>query len=142
MRKLITTLLFILVPPACASHPSDAPSVPAPTHCSKSDRHGTYLVSFSRLSGTCGDQSAALISFDSSPTEADGGDACVVHSAVWSENDCKLDGSVTCHQDGIGSTDTITVSTQKTQDGSVLDGVATFTTPDCTGTYRVHYERQ
>jgi hypothetical protein len=107
---------------------------PAPTSCHKTDRHGTYLVTFTRLSGNCAEQTGGLVNIDApSPSNT-----CNTISQTWSENDCKNDVVQNC-EDGATIT---SVLHQSTQDGSVLDGTMTISLPNCIGTYSVHAARQ
>ncbi len=126
LKALTSGLLFAGVGSACAS--STGALVPA--QCNKTDRHGTYLVTFTTESGNCGDVPKSLVNVDSPPV-------CQILTSTWSENDCKLETTQDCN--GAKSTG---VTTQKSPDGSYLEGTLSLQTSSCIGTYGLAYSRQ
>lgn len=136
MRGPIIIALFLVG--ACASNPAD----PRPTACDRSDRHGVYLAEFTERSGTCGPVPSSLVNFDD---KSDTG-GCKRSGEVWSEGGCKLSTSASCAATAKApAVDVTAVSTQVTQDGSVLEGVSTFrvgVSPPCSSTYDVRLVRQ
>ncbi len=120
----------------CASH-----SLATPTQCSKTDRHGVYLVEATEQSGNCGPLPSTLVNFDDpSPT------SCTVPSRVWTNGDCKVSATVHCPADASGGAFSSTVvTTQETQDGSLLDGIQTMQIDGprgCLSTYNVRLTRK
>lgn len=87
---------------------------------------------------------SSLINFDDPNSTA----GCTPSGTTWSEGDCKLSTSTKCAQDANGvSTDATGVTTQETQDGSLLEGTFSIRMmdtrgPGCGGTYHVRYTRQ
>lgn len=150
---------------ACGSNGTSSPPAPAappaPTACQKTDRAGTYLLTWTEhAGGTCGTIMESLVSFNAPvPTmTGDGGvgSTCTVHSDVWSENDCKNERTFTCVTKvsdstqpggfGTGTVDYVAVTRQETVNGSTVDGLVTvrldYPTQACSGTYSVRYVRQ
>lgn len=133
-------LLAILFVAACASE-ADGPD-PLPTACSLGDRAGTYLFTYTEVSGSCGPLDSQVVSLNPGPGGAGAG--CTLNSERISEGDCKVERDLTCDTPS-GSVRTVGVSRQQTQDGSVIDGTITFNLmgrTSCTGTYRTHAVRQ
>ncbi len=123
--RLVAVLVLISGCASAAASPSE------PVACKRSDRHGTYLVSFSIVSGNCGAIPATLVNSD------DAGNACAATSVSWSEGDCKLESAVNCN-----GSHAVGVVTQRSADGSYLDGTFSMQTTTCIGTYDVRYTRQ
>lgn len=106
-------------------------------------RNGSYVITFSEQSGTCGPQSDGVVNVDGSgspPTGCTGGSTASV-------DNCKVDVNETCPFNG---TDSVTEVGQVTwsSDGSNGSGVIQLTETDgsgtilCSGTYEAHYQRQ
>lgn len=149
-RALVSFCFSLLF--ACSSAPTTAP---APSSCNRADRAGTYRLTWTEQSGTCGPVPSSLVSLNASDTRATAG--CTLHSDVWSENDCKNERTFTCVQQvndpaqwgGKGSltTDSVAVTRQQTANGSHIVGTISVrlsaTSGDsCNGTYGVDYQRQ
>ncbi len=132
MIKLLC--LLTLLTAGCSSAALSTP--PKPTVCNRSDRHGVYSVEYTRKSGDCGTVPTMLINFDDPKLTA----GCTESGTTWSEGNCKLSTTATC-----ADSQATAVTTQETDDGSILDGVFTFNLggdASCTGTYNVRYTRQ
>ncbi len=128
-------------PAATAEHAEITPG-PTPVQCAKTDRHGVYLFTFTTISGDCGAVPASLVNFD----DAVGVASCTSSGVTWSEGDCKKTATERCPADGTSPAfEATVVTTQETQDGSVMDGVETLDAPGpggCLGTYKLHGVRQ
>lgn len=139
MKVLQTSLLLFVA--ACASETSD----PAPTTCRVEDRAGNYLLTYMLISGNCGELPAAVVSLNPG-SSGSGGSGCTTNSERSVENNCKVERDVTCPAPTTGGTVRTVASTrQETQDGSRIEGTATFTitgSPSCVGTYGLVYVRQ
>lgn len=135
MRQLLAFVAFVA---GCAG---SAHQEPAPTQCKRSDRHGVYLFEFTTVSGNCGTFPASLVNLDTPPASG-----CVTSGVTWSNGDCKLAGSVKCAADAKSpASDATIVTTQQTQDGSVLTGIETISldgSASCYGTYNIRATRQ
>ena len=107
-----------------------ASSAPGPTHCNRSDRHGSYLVSFANVSGNCPTPPQTLINMDEPST-------CTPVTVRWSQNDCRLETTSYC-----GGTHITGLTTQENQDGSHLDGTLSVQDSSCLGTFHIDYQRQ
>ncbi len=140
MIKLLC--LLTLLTAGCASSSLSTP--PKPTACNQADRHGVYEMSASVVSGDCPALPTTLVNFDDPKLAA----GCVKSGTTWSDNDCKLSTSTTCAGDvNAAPSEGTGVTTQETQDGSILDGTFTLQIkdpkgPGCLGTYHVTYTRQ
>lgn len=108
--------------------------------CSSDERVGTYLVHYERINGDCPTPEDSLVSFNAPPSDAE----CSIDSERWSERGCKLERQVTCVDPSIGGHVVLTVvTTQTTDDGSVLEGIATVnSTGECKGSFRITATRQ
>lgn len=97
-----------------------------PTKCSKSDRTGTYSVTFLELSGDCGPLPEETIQITNSVATgvAAQGTSCTTSNERWSENDCKFESTTRC-EDAKSTTVSVGVSRQSKQDGSQLNGTVT-----------------
>ena len=143
---------------ATKAEPSPAPvpqGPPPPTSCRQTDRSGTYLLTWTKSTGTCGEIPAQLVPLapqvlGDGGTFAGGlGSACTIHSDVWSDGNCRNDRSFTCVVMASGATTTIdyvTITRQETENGSTIDGTVSLRATDsaggCTGIYTVVYLRQ
>ncbi len=121
---------------ACAGSSSSGP--PAPTMCSMSDRHGTYLIHTDVVSGNCPPIPDSLTIFGV-PTQ---NTTCTVASIAWSNGDCRNDVAYSCLSNGI-RVFFVGYTVQEAQDGSVIKGeLTTSVSGGCSGTYRITYTRQ
>jgi hypothetical protein len=132
---------------------SDENGSELPSSCNpESERRGSYLMSTTEISGSCGPQATALVQLG--PATAPGGSdsPCTpLGEPILTENDCKLETRTLCAFDDYepGATiETTMVSTQQTQSGSLITGIMTMTLRDgfdgwvCTSTYSMRAERQ
>jgi hypothetical protein len=167
--RIATALLVINVGAsllACGSNGTASPpapaGTPAPTSCQKTDRMGTYFLTWSQYAGgTCGPIAAGLVSLNTQPAADAGGveggaTGCTVHTDVWSDGDCKNERTYTCVNRVSDSTqpggfatitsDNVAVTRQETASGSTIDGTITVALDDpsggCRSTYAVRYVRQ
>jgi hypothetical protein len=92
------------------------------------------VVRFAVTSGNC----PAIP--DATVTLMPGAMACGVEHTVWSENDCHLAVDGHCQADGGYSFAVET--TQKSTDGSYLEGREMLTTSTCSGVYAITYTRK
>jgi hypothetical protein len=118
-----------------------------PLECSQDDRRGTYLLRHSEMSGGgCGPVGDQLARLDGDNV----GEGCIVNHERWSENDCKLERTMTCVYEADDGRAVITaVSEQKDEEGESITGVLdvslyTHSTGEflCSSTYRMSGERQ
>lgn len=124
--RLLLSLTLALV--GCAS------AAPAPSHCDRNARAGTYLETSTLMSGSCGAMPDALVTL----TADNGvGPGCHLNHEAWSEGDCKLERDITC-----GGAHAVTVSRAATSNGSEISGTMTMTTTTCVGTYALELVRQ
>lgn len=122
------------------------PPMEKPVECDRR-RAGTYLVSFTTIDGSCGDQDSYIGRLDNDQPLPDG---CKLTAAdVWSDNDCKLERSIVCETDAFsvsGTIETRAVTTQQSADQ--ITGLTTMLVFAgdgrllCSGTYRLTAERQ
>jgi hypothetical protein len=125
-----------------------------PTSCdAATQRVGTYMLSYTEVSGTCGPINSELVSFDPA---AGAGNGCTINSETFSEGGCKLERTVSCVSEvrdetqwgGVATVtnDSTAVTYQRTQDGSRLEGTITMSLSDgrnsCRSTYNVMAVRQ
>jgi len=109
--------------------------------CSKAHRNGTYHVQLQGISSTC----KQVAEYDEqlkdgiAPLEAD----CSFDKPdTWSKDGCSLQRMYTCKTDAGGTKRTILVSSQNSEDGSILAGILSIRTLDksgsenCQGTFR------
>jgi hypothetical protein len=131
---------------ALAGCASATPSTPPPSACRKTDRAGTYRQTFTTESGACGDLPEQLVSFTDPMASAAPGIACRITSETWSDNDCKLERTISCRgPDGL--TTGTGVTRQETANASVVDGTFSVSVRlndgwTCQGTYGVHSVRE
>ncbi len=121
-----------------------------PIECSAADRTGTYLMRYETLSGTCGDIPESIGRLENAAQEL--AEGCVFNADDrWTDDDCKLERAITCPFPEACAGCTlrgVAVTTQQTEDGSLITGTTTVTALDsdgtlgCTGTYRIRGERQ
>jgi hypothetical protein len=113
------------------------------------ERSGTYRATFTTVDGTCGDQVSALIRLD--PNAAPPSTCMRTFDDVWSDDMCRLERSLLCDAPGVCngcSQETVGITTQVTETGSVLSGLMTISLYDsdgtllCVGTYQMRAERQ
>ncbi|HYE91594.1 MAG TPA: hypothetical protein VEA38_11270 [Terriglobales bacterium] len=109
--------------------------------CEKTDRRGTYMMTYTTVSGNCGELPSGLANFDTPQPN------CTTKSEIWSENDCKVDDVSECTIDTGGKVEATTVSRQTIEDGSRIEGTMTFNATNtragnCFGTYKVTAVRQ
>ncbi len=151
MRGAWLVLCFATM--GCSSA-ADAP--PAPTQCNKTDRTGTYRATAVEQSGTCGAVDPRLVSFNDDGTNG-ASTGCTLHTDVWSEGDCKNERTFSCENQvddstqfgGVGTvtSDSVAVSRQQTQNGSLITGTLSIrvggtSAKACQSVYSVTYERQ
>lgn len=149
MRRIVGAGAALLI--ACAA---DSQPDTRPTSCEKTQRSGTYMMTYAEQSGgTCGAMPSGLVRFD---PNAPAGDGCMVQSEAWSEGDCTLERDVTCtgtyasptQYGGKGAfTNHMTaVTRQVTADGSRIEGTITMrielSSGACSSTYAVVATRQ
>lgn len=142
MRYLVLAMMLV----ACGSSGEDESEFT----CERSDRSGTYLLSYSeRPNGTCGDIPDQVSRLD---PDADLGFGCSLDAPdSWSADECRLDRSVTCC-DGGYCTSVVGYTEQQDAEGGRISGVMTFQVQEigasgavldgCTSTYDVAAERQ
>lgn len=113
--------------------------------CERSDRSGTYLLSYETLGGTCGDLTSVVGRLDEAPLPDD----CVSNAQDrWSEGDCKVERAFTCEVEPGQFVSYIAVSEQVDSEGDELTGTMTVILKDstgaeiCGGTYRLRAVRQ
>lgn len=142
MKRLLTlSLLLSILTPACGAEDSGL-------ECSPSDRDGTYLVETMERSGTCGDVGSFVVQMNNGQETIETG--CTIDYERWSDSDCKLERSVTCHMPADSLTSSgIGITEQMDSDGDFFEGTMTITISDyvsgatyCTSTYALSYERQ
>lgn len=134
MTKTLASVLAVLLFVGCAS---ESPTTKALTSCKQSDRHGSYLATWTTVSGNCGAIASSVVILDASAPLEPG---CSIGYENWSNGDCTVDRKIKC-----ATSEATGTSTQKTADGSVIDGTITISITGasaCFGTYRVHYVRQ
>jgi hypothetical protein len=123
---------------------SSSSGSPPPTSCDPAtDRLGTYLFHYDRIGGNCGQVDDQLVSLNPGPGAPV--NSCVINSERITEGGCKIERDGTCRAPDGTLVRTVMSSRQETEDGSFLDGTATFTISGpvtCTGTYRVSGTRQ
>ncbi len=153
MNLRVVTMLVLALLIGCSSA---ATQPPGPSSCKRGDRVGTYRLTWTEQSGTCGPIPSSLVSLNAD--DGKGATAgCTLHSDVWSENDCKNERTFTCMQTvndpaqwggkGTVTTDSVAVTRQQTANGSHITGTISVrlgaTSGDsCNGTYAVDYQRQ
>jgi hypothetical protein len=103
------------------------------------------MQSFVTRGGNCGELEGELVSFDK-PAGPAGGGGCTVTGERWSENDCKLDRTVSCTFPDSVMTFTA-VTRQQTANGSTIGGTFSVSArfrdgSSCSGTYDVTSVRQ
>jgi hypothetical protein len=131
MANMRTSVLTTAIVVGCSSGGGTAP---APTQCKQSDRTGTYLQHVVGVSGNCGNIADVLVN---ATTASD--TSCTVQSEDWSDGNCKLESTVSCN----GGTEILTaVTSQQTDDGSVISGEESIVGQSCSGTYDVTLTRQ
>lgn len=143
-------LLATLV--ACANDADDGS--PRPASCDPAtQRVGTYMVSYSEVSGTCGTLNSELVSLGPA---AGGTPGCTLHSEAIGDGGCKIERTLTCQkrvQDnsqwggyGVITNESTGVTYQRTQDGSRIEGTITMSLSDgahsCRSTYSIVMVRQ
>lgn len=115
--------------------------------CAKADRDGTYRVETTELSGgTCGEVGTLIVQMSKGTQTT--GQGCAIDFERWSENDCKLERSVTC-VDGGSKVVGVGFTNQLDDEGKEFEGTLTTTVRDastnaiaCVSTYDVTYKRQ
>lgn len=120
-----------------------------PLSCAKTDRTGTYFVTYTTVSGDCGDIPDGLGRLDDAEALPD---ICALDAADrWSDGDCKLERAYSCLEAGIGpgvQSHTIAVTTQDDDSGARITGTITMRITDpsgvqlCNGTYQLSAVRQ
>ncbi len=93
------------------------------------------MFHYVETAGSCGPIPDALISLNPGPQGVGAG--CTLHSERATEGNCKIERDVTC-----GTVHVVGVTTQETQDGSVISGTLSFNEPTCSSTYRLTATRQ
>jgi len=118
-----------------------------PTTCKRSDRTGTYKISYFRQGGDCGDLPQEVARIESGGAIITGPAKCTVSNERWSNNDCTFESTSACTTPESTSTGT-GITHQETKDGSWLSGTVTVEVrkPDgayvCRGTYTMSASRQ
>lgn len=113
--------------------------------CSPEDRSGTYLATYKRRSGDCGDIAEALIRLAPN-TDYPAGCSSGVPD-VWSDGNCTLERSSYCNMPDGTRGDYTAISTQRDPSGDSITMLYMVTVTDgpntvCTGTYDVTAARQ
>lgn len=128
---------------SCAAAKDDEPIT-----CSKSERTGIYLLTYTVLSGDCGDVPDELGRFKDGIAESTGdGAECVFEAKSWKNENCTLESRSVC-LDGDRKVTWDWTTEQVEDDGSSFAGTASAkatTTAGqalCSGTYRVRATRQ
>lgn len=154
MIRTLTIFVTGLVVAACSSGTAASSGPPLPTMCNRAERIGTYLLTWTEQSGTCGKIDPSLVSFNDTSSVMSKGDGgpppCMVHTDVWSENDCKNERTFTCVTplSGGSATDDAVAVTHETAAGAArIEGTITISLrgsdgSSCTSTYAVVYVRQ
>ncbi len=136
-KSLMSAILFMAptISVGCSS------PAKAPAWCNRSDRHGIYLAEYAQQSGTCGPITSVLVDLDHP-----GATTCAPTATTWTENNCRVSVSLACKGTAtLAPADFVSISTQETADGSVLDGTETMSisgSQGCTSTYGVRLTRQ
>jgi hypothetical protein len=111
--------------------------------CDKDDRHGTYLLTYTELSGNCGPVGPVVVQMGGA-----GGSGCVSFHAEYSDDQCTLDSDTQCSLNG-QSVRVIGTTTQEDDEADLITGTASFNIteqgsgdPICYSTYDLRYERQ
>jgi hypothetical protein len=129
--------------------PAEPPPEPAFVDCAPEDRTGTYRATFTTVDGNCGDQIGSLVRLD--PSAAIPETCAFTFEDAWSDDLCKLERSLLCETPAICSgcsQETIAITEQETNDGSLITGLMTIRVLDydgtmlCMGTYSVRAQRQ
>ena len=118
--------------------------------CQFSHRSGSYLVSFSLISGNCGEIPSTLVALNhdgSSPTPPEG---CTYETHTWSGDQCELQTVQTCIVESDNtSSKTTAITQQEDSSGNRINGTMSMEIRNdndnslkCTGTYDILYERQ
>ena len=155
--KMIAFVMVASFMVACSSA-TEGRGEPLPATCKRTDRTGTYRLTWTEQSGTCGPIEAELVSLNPAEDGKPAGTAgCTLHSAVWSEGDCKSEVAATCvtriadptQYGGYGSVtnDAVAVTRQTTANGSRIEGTFSVRLQNsdgqsCQGVYGAVYERQ
>jgi len=144
LKSFIAAGLLLVV--GCSGAENSGP--PAPTACERTDRTGTYRQYYTTQGGNCGDLDSDIVSYDApTPGASTGaGPKCTIESERWSENDCKVERTISCTSPDFVSTGTA-VSRQQTQDGSSVTGTFSVSVrasdgSSCRGTYGITAVRQ
>jgi hypothetical protein len=143
--KRIAILLALLT--ACGSTDDGGGTRARATSCDPADRQGTYFATFENLSGTCGEQTSALIRLDADADITASG--CVLLAEDrWSDGNCTLERSSLCPLDLGRTVESTIISTQEDAAGDTITGTMTIDVeeadgfPVCFGTYRLTAVRQ
>ncbi len=97
--------------------------------CDRTDRTGTYSITYSERSGDCGTITEMLVRLY---PEAGVGEECSLTAPdAWSENDCKLERSLVCFDPDTGySVQSVAVTTQQDEAGELITGTYAITVYD------------
>jgi hypothetical protein len=132
---------MVLLCAACSGGTDDEPD---DFTCSVASRSGTYLVTFTEVSGTCGPLTSQVVRLDPfAPLEPE----CILtEPTIISPDECSVETSEAC-KDEFATYSIVGTTRQANADGSLVTGIATIEITDdlgpvCVGTYRLRYERQ
>lgn len=131
--------LFVLLALSCGGSP-------VIDGCERSDRSGTYLLEFDKISGSCPEIDDILDRIDGS---ADLPGGCEdADPPRWSDANCTFERTVACYDASTGDYgEFVTISEQVTSDGDLLEGTYGKALWDisgsliCRGTYDITAER-
>tara|TARA_A100001037_G_C14892509_1_gene519075 strand:+ start:196 stop:624 length:429 start_codon:yes stop_codon:yes gene_type:complete len=117
--------------------------------CRFSDRSGSYLTTFTLVSGNCGEIPSTLINIDHDGSEPTPPDGCIYETHTWSGDQCELQTVQKCIVESDNTSSRTTAITQQDDSsGDTISGTISMeirnndNSPKCTGTYNVLYERQ
>lgn len=117
--------------------------------CEKSDRSGTYYVTYEEISGDCGPIDSGYIKFVDGESVEDGLVGCS-STREWSSDECTLESSGGCpdYENGL-AIGVAGETTQEDDDGDKISGTFSLAIGDldtgadlCASRYEVHYEKQ
>lgn len=136
MRNAIACLCLCLS--SCGGADNDGPIT-----CEQTERAGTYWMTAEQVSGDCGPLTDGLVRPDAELTA----DCEPMAADAWSGDGCTVERAFRCQLE-TGSLGTfVTVTTQRSDSGSVITGTMTMLVEatdgsSCASSYRLRYERQ
>jgi hypothetical protein len=118
--------------------------------CQFSDRSGSYLVSFTLISGNCGEFPSTLVPLNHDGAEPTPPEGCTYETHAWSGDQCELQTVQTCIIESDNtSSKTTAITQQNDSSGDKITGTMSMEIRDhdddslkCAGTYDILYERQ